>query len=94
MIRSFRSEETRLICEGKRVPDFERLHNQAPKRLRLLEAAASLQDLFQLQSAGLKLSEGDPKGKYSLLIRGKWRVFFEWPEGAAGPEKVQIRRAG
>lgn len=91
MIRSFRGEETRLICEGKWVPDRQGFHRPAYNRLRLLEAATSLQDLFQMQSAGLKFSEGDSRGKYSLFIHEKWRVFFEWPEGAAGPERVQIR---
>jgi proteic killer suppression protein len=90
MIRSFRGEYTLPFCEGKLVPEFERFRKQAEKRLRLLEAATSLQDLFQLQSAGIQFGEGDPKGKYSLMIRGEWRVFFEWPEGAAGPERVKI----
>jgi len=94
MIRSFRSEETRLICEGKLVPDFEPFRKHADKRLRLLEAATSLQDLFQMQGAGLQVSDGNPKGKYSLPIRDGWRVFFEWPEGAAGPEKVKIWSLG
>jgi proteic killer suppression protein len=90
MIRSFRGEYTRQFCEGKLVLEFERFRKQAEKRLRLLEAVASLQDLFQLEGAGLEYREGDPKGKYSLLIRDEWRVFFEWPEGSAGPEAVKI----
>ena len=90
MIRSFRGVYTQPFCQGKLVPDFEPFRKLAEKRLRLLEAATTLQDLFQLQSAGLEFSEGDAKGKYSLRIVKEWRIFFEWPPGSNGPEKVKI----
>jgi toxin HigB-1 len=90
MIRSFRGVYTQQFCEGKFVPEFEPFRKPAEKRLRLLEAAASLQDLFQLQSAGLKFSDDDPPGRYSLLVHDWHRVVFDWPTGAAGPEKVMI----
>lgn len=90
MIRSFRGVYTQPFCEGKLVPWLEDFRKPAERRLRLLEAATSLQELFQLQGAGLQFSDGDRKGKYSLLIQDELRVFFEWPEGAAGPERVKI----
>ena len=33
---------------------------------------------------------GDRAGQYSIRINDRWRICFEWPDGAAGPVNVEI----
>ncbi|MGH9446308.1 MAG: type II toxin-antitoxin system RelE/ParE family toxin [Terriglobia bacterium] len=90
MILSYRDGKSRRFAEGGRVPAFEGFRHQAEKRLRLLEAAASLRDLAQLRSNRVEALSGDRKGQYSIRINRQWRICFEWAQGADGPENVVI----
>jgi hypothetical protein len=62
MIRSFRDKRTRLFGEGQRIPQFHVFRHQAERRLRILEAATSLQDLASLSSNHLEALGGDRIG--------------------------------
>ena len=90
VIRSYRDARTRRFAGGERVPAFEGFRHQAEKRLRVLEAAASLWDLRQLPSNRLEALVGDRKGQYSIRVNQQWRISFEWPAGAGGAENVEI----
>lgn len=90
MVRSFRDRRTQRFADGERVPAFEGFRRQAERRLRLLEAAASLADLRQFRGNRLEALRGDRQGQYSIRINDQWRLCFEWPEGADGPEAVEI----
>ncbi len=90
MIRSYRDRRTACFADGERVPQFEAVRKQAEKRLRVLEAAVSLTDLLHLPSNRLEALRGDRRGQYSIRINARWRICFEWPEGADGPENVEI----
>ena len=90
MIRSYRDRKTQRFSEGERVPRFEAIRHQAEKRLRVLEAAASLRDLAGLPGNRLEALSGDRQGQYSIRINQQWRICFEWRPGAEGPENVEI----
>jgi len=90
VVRSYRDKETQRFAEGERIPRFEGFRHQAEKRLRVLETALSLRDLAQLRSNRLEALSGDRKGQYSIRINQQWRICFEWPRGADGPENVEI----
>lgn len=90
MIRSYRDSRTERFANGERVPAFESFRHQAEKRLRILEAATGLRDLGQLRSNRLEALAGDRKGQYSIRINQQWRICFEWPQAADGPENVEI----
>jgi proteic killer suppression protein len=90
VIRSYRDRKSERFAEGERIPAFEGFRHQAEKRLRVLEAAVSLRDLAQLRSNRLEALSGDRKGQYSIRINSQWRLCFEWPQGADGPENVEI----
>jgi toxin HigB-1 len=90
MIRRFRDRRTERFADGERVAPFEPFRRQAEKRLRLLEAATSLADLAQLPGNRLEALKGDRKGQFSIRINQQWRICFEWPSGADGPENVEI----
>jgi proteic killer suppression protein len=90
VIRSYRDRRSERFAEGERVPAFEGFRHQAEKRMRVLEAATSLRDLAQLSSNRLEALFGSRKGQYSIRINSQWRLCFEWPKGADGPENVEI----
>jgi len=90
MIRSYRDKRTARFAEGDRVPEFEAFRRQAEKRLRLLESATCIADLAQLRGNRLEALKGDRRRQYSIRINDRWRICFEWPDGADGPENVEI----
>lgn len=90
MIRSYGDKDTARFFDGDRIARWEPFRMQAEKRLRILEAAASLTDLGALPSNRLEVLRGDRKGQYSIRINLQWRICFHWPEGVTGPENVEI----
>ena len=90
MIRSYKDRKSLRFAEGEGVPAFEAFRRQAEKRLRVLEAAASLRDLARLPGNHLEALSGDREGQYSIRINEQWRICFEWPRGAEGHENVEI----
>ena len=90
MILSFRDKDTERFYLGGRVPRFRAIQQQAEKRLRILEAATSKQDLMLLPSNRFEALKGDRQGQYSVRINDRWRICFEWPDNAPGPSQVEI----
>lgn len=90
LVRSYKDARTRRFAEGEHVSSFEGFRRQAEKRLRILESATNLRDLALLRSNHLEALTGDRKGQYSIRINKQWRLCFEWPSGADGPEAVEI----
>ncbi len=90
MILSYRDKRTRDFAEGNVVRAFHGFAEQAGKRLAVLDAATSLDDLRQLRSNRLEALAGDRKGQYSIRINMQWRICFRWEQGANGPEEVEI----
>jgi len=88
MIQSFRDKRTKQLFEGNRVPEFQAYARQAEKRLRVLDAADTLEALMMLPSNRFKALTGKRQGQYSIRINNQWRICFEW--GSAGPENVEI----
>ena len=84
MIRSFRDRETEKVFrrEGTRrlPPDVQRM---AQRRLAILDAAESLQDLRVPPGNRLEKLSGDRDGQHSIRINDRWRVCFRWREGDA-----------
>ena len=90
MITSYRDKRTRIFAEGGPVREFEGFRKQAEKRLTILEAATGLNDLRALPSNRLEGLRGDRRGQWSIRINLQWRICFEWPDGATGPNNVEI----
>jgi len=55
-----------------------------------LEVATTLDDLGQFPGNRLEALKGNRQGQYSIRINNQWRICFEWPIGADGPENVEI----
>lgn len=90
MILGFRDKRTERFAGGETVRAFQGFEEQATKRLMILEAAASLEDLRALPGNRLEALKGDRKGQFSIRINQQWRLCFEWPAGALGPAGVEM----
>ncbi|MDE8347583.1 MAG: type II toxin-antitoxin system RelE/ParE family toxin, partial [Acidocella sp.] len=90
MILSYRDKRTEVFASGAFVREFQGFDRQAYKRLEILEAAMSLDDLRALPSNRLEALHGDREGQFSIRINMQWRLCFEWPNGSPGPSNVEI----
>ncbi len=90
MILSFKNKRIEAFANGERVRAFSGFDRQGWKRLEILDAATSLEDLRALPSNRLEALGGDRTGQFSIRINLQWRICFEWAEGAAGPSNVDI----
>lgn len=90
MILSYRDRRTATFAEGRFVREFQGFARQAYRRLEILEAATSLDELKALRSNRLESLKGDRAGTFSIRINDQWRLCFEWPRGALGPSNVEI----
>ncbi len=89
MIRGFRDEETERIFNRespRRLP--EDIRRIALRKLVILDAADSLEDLALPPGNRLEKLHGDRAGQYSIRINEKWRICFRWSNGEA--DEVQI----
>ncbi len=55
----------------------------ALKKLLLLDAADSIQDLRSPPGNRLERLTGNRKGQHSIRINDQWRLCFEWKAGRA-----------
>ena len=84
MIRSFRDDQTERLYNRIAVKKFARtLQRPALRKLVLLDAAESLQDLRIPPGNRLEKLAGDRDGQYSIRINDRWRICFEWSDGDA-----------
>lgn len=83
MIRTFRDKRTQRLFAGVRVREFQAVARQATKRLRLLDAADSIEALAALPGNRLEALKGDRRGQYSIRVNDQWRICFEWRDGDA-----------
>ena len=79
MIRSFRDQESEKVFLRERSrrlpPDVQRV---AQRKLALLDAADSLQDLRVPPGNRLESLSGSREGQYSIRVNDQWRVCFRW----------------
>jgi toxin HigB-1 len=84
MIRCFRDAQTELLFDRRPVKRISRsLQRAALRKLVLLDAATSLNDLRVPAGNRLEKLSGDRAGQYSIRINDQWRICFEWSDGDA-----------
>ena len=84
MIKSFADEQTRRVFARERVPAFgPELQRTAWKKLAILHAAGSLQDLRLPPGNRLEKLVGRREGQYSIRINDQCRICFAWRGGNA-----------
>jgi len=84
VIRSFADTETERVFQ--RLPyrrlsvDVQRI---AYRKLLVIDAAESINDLRIPPGNRLEKLKGNRKGQYSIRINDRWRVCFRWSDGDA-----------
>lgn len=84
MIRTFADPKAERIWNrdgSRRVPPD--IQQRAMRRLTLLDAATTLDDLASLPGNRLHALTGDRAGQHSISINDQWRICFVWKDGDA-----------
>jgi len=89
MIRSFKDKVTKAVFNGKQPKGFPPdLFKAAQRKLTMLNAATSLDDLKFPPSNKLHPLTGDRKGQHAIWINTQFRLCFTWKDD--GAEQVEI----
>ena len=81
MIVGFQSEQTKRIFDGfgsrHYPPDIQKI---ALRKLLMIDAATSVNDLRIPPGNRLEKLAGDRQGQYSIRINDQWRICFVWTD--------------
>ncbi len=83
MIKGFADRNTEALFQRKPRKRFRPLARVALRKLLILHAASSLDDLKVPPGNRLEKLKGDRKRQYSIRINDRWRVCFRWKDGDA-----------
>lgn len=84
MILNFSCKETEKIWVGTVSRKFPRESQEiARRKLRMLNNAASIDDLRVPPGNRLEALRGDRSGQQSIRINDQWRICFVWKQGQA-----------
>ena len=87
MICSFGDKRTEALYHGRLNRETARLPQDIIKavqrKLDMLEAAVSMQDLRSPPGNRLETLKGDLAGCYSIRVNARWRIVFRWEQETA-----------
>jgi proteic killer suppression protein len=84
MIKSFADKRTAAVFEGFEVRGLPRdMQGAARRKLKIIDAAVSIESLRVPPGNRLETLKGDRKGQWSIRVNGQWRICFRWKDGAA-----------
>ena len=81
MIKGFRCAETRNVFERQYSRKFAGIRRIALRKILILDAAESLDDLRVPPGNRLEKLSGARRGQHSIRINDKWRICFRWKDG-------------
>ena len=89
VIQSFSEKDTERVWQRVHVrkfdPDLQRVAN---RKLLILDAAETINDLRVPPGNRLEQLQGNRKGQHSIRVNDQWRICFTWT--SAGPIDVEI----
>jgi len=89
VIESFHDKRTAALFQGLVVKGLPpEIQQRSFDKLRLLHAAASLNDLRTPASNRLEKLVGGRKGQWSIRINDHWRICFKFAAGNASDVEV------
>ncbi len=89
MIRSFKTKATEAVFHGHCPKGFPGdLVRVARRKLAIVDAAATLDDLRSPPGNRLDALLGDRRGQHSIRVNDQWRICFVWSDG--GADEVEI----
>lgn len=84
MIRSFSDSKTARVFNRIRVSKWGKdVQRQALRKLLLIDAAESVEDLRVPPGNRLERLKGVRSGQYSIRVNDQWRICFKWSRGNA-----------
>lgn len=84
MIKPFRCRQTeRIFLRDKALKFSQEVRRGALRKVLVLDAAESLEDLRVPPGNQLEKLSGKRKGQYSIRINDQWRICFCWEKGDA-----------
>ena len=84
MVRTFTDKEAEKIWRGtpsRWLPTD--IQHVARRKLRMLNNAATLDDLRVPPANRLEALKGNRKSQHSIRINDQWRICFQWKDGDA-----------
>ena len=89
MILGFRCKDTAAVANGRTSRRFAKeLRAAIERKLQVLDAATSLEDLRHPAGNHLEALHGDRAGQHSIRVNRQWRICFVWTE--KGPSDVEV----
>lgn len=89
MIQSFGDEDTEKLFSGDRVKRYESFERIARRKLEMLNASVSVNDLKVPPGNRLERLKGNRSAQYSIRINDQWRICFIWKNGAAYDVQIE-----
>jgi len=84
MIASFADTQTESLYNRERVKGLNvNVQRAALRKLRMIDAAANLNDLRVPPGNHLEALKGKWKGYHSIRVNDQWRIVFKWCAGQA-----------
>jgi proteic killer suppression protein len=84
MIKSFRNKETEAVFHRERKTRFGiRLQRAALRKLLIVDAATTLDDLRVPPGNRLEKLPGDRAGQHSIRVNDQWRICLRREDGNA-----------
>ena len=92
MIQSFGDSATEDLYHGRRTARTRRfpasIVKAAVRKLDMLNAARSTEDLRSPPGNRLEALAGDLSGYHSIRVNEQWRIVFRWSEAGAAEVKL------
>lgn len=89
MLRSFADKDTERVWRRERSKRLDQnIQRAALRKLLILDAAETLDDLKVPPGNRLEKLPGGRAGQHSVRVNQQWRICFRWT--TAGPEDVEI----
>jgi toxin HigB-1 len=89
VLRSFADKDTERVWRRQRARRFDPTTQRAVlRKLLILDAAETLDDLRIPSVNRLEKLRGDRAGQHSIRVSQQWRICFRWT--TAGPDDVEI----
>jgi len=89
VLRSFADRETERVWRRQRTRRLDQgTQRAALRKLLILDAAETLDDLRVPPGNRLEKLKGDRAGSHSIRVNQQWRICFKWT--TAGPEDIEI----
>lgn len=91
-IRSLADRDTETVWLDRRVRRLQSIQAQAKRKLNILNAVATLDDLRNNPGARLHRLRGDREGQWAIAVNERYRIVFDWDDGPANVEITDYHR--